>query len=230
MKRTAALCMLCAMLFAGCAGGPAAEVSSAPSQVQTAETESAAQPSGRNREQVTIPSMPATREEAARNAEAAGLSDVQELMGMTYRVNGDWKVTEQDNMAEGEMFSRIYTPSGADASLDVMGKGISLIELDALSEGKRNLGSVGQFQKQWESTYGISVTQDLTSDQLPPGADMGWAFESQSVGRGGQGVLLIAGQYMYAIYYAAERVQDNPFRGIWDAIVGSVSIEPQQTG
>lgn len=173
-----------------------------------------------------MPPRPGSSEEAERRAENAGLDEEAVLGELHYRISSDWSEREEDNSETADMISRIYVPQEKDGgALDVMRKGISLVERDALAEGKRNLGSVGQFIKQWESTYGISITQEMTDRQLPSGADQGWAFESVSDGRGGRGMLLLADMYLYAVYYAAEDSANNAFRDIWADIAGSVWIE-----
>lgn len=181
---------------------------------------------------MSVPPRPGSSAQAAEDAQKAGLDEEAVLGELHYRVDSNWTMREEDETETGDMIFRIYTlPDDDTAALDVLRKGISLIERDALAEGKRNLGSVGQFTKQWESTYGISLTQELTDNQLPPGAEYGWVFESLGESRGGQGVLLIADMYMYAVYYAAEDSTDNPFQEVWNAIFGSVWIdEPVAAG
>lgn len=211
VRRLAAACTLGCLILTGC--GPIGfNVGSGVPDADSAE--------------IVVPLKPATREQAAEDAEAAGLNESQSLMGLSYRVSGSWSETEEDMTEEGQMMYRVYTPEGGGSALDVMAKGISLIERDALAEGKRNLGSVGQFMKQWESTYGLTLTQELDADQLPDGADMAWVFESLGAGRGGQGIILIADMYMYSVYYAAEDSQDNPFRDIWNALIGCIEADP----
>lgn len=177
----------------------------------------------------SIPPRPRSVEQGVEQAKAAGLNDLVQLDELHYAVSSDWSMREEDATDTGDMIARIYTVPGEDgAALDVLRKGISLIERDALEEGKRNLGSIGQFTKQWESTYGLTLTTELTDRQLPEGAQHGWVFESLTEGRGGRGIILVADMYMFAVYYAAEDAADNPFTDIWDALVGSLWIDAPQ--